>query len=270
MLNDPNKESENEPIEVRSYFVRGRNALAVRAEFSDIYRDYYLHLMQHGIRYAEPLDQILKDALAGLALHLASRPRNEAAAWTLSWQDPRYNLFVTGSNRLGNIVGRVATEDVKEQPHNLFYSQVTADGMPTRKSTIETRSQAFFDTIEEYYRQSEQRPARLFRYSEEDFVMVTAQPDCDMDWFDSLTSAAIRDLDQTEELSLLEKRYFCFDCGCSLVKLLPILSSLSSQAQDELFGENDFDPAAVNCPRCGASYAVTREMLRVFQEQKGE
>ena len=263
MLNDPNKESENEPIEVRCYFVRERNALAVRADFSILYRDYYLHLMQHELRYDEELDVVLKDALGGLALHLASRPRNEATAWTLSWQDPQYNLFVTGSNRHGNVVGRILTDNVKKQENNLFYSQITEDGLPNRQSTIEVNSEDFFQTIEEYYQQSEQRPARLFRYAEEDFVMVTAQPDCDMEWFNDLTDDTIRELDQNEELSLLEQRYYSFDCGCSLWKLLPVLGNLSPQAREELFAESD-QPAVVNCPRCGARYGITREMLEVY------
>jgi molecular chaperone Hsp33 len=266
MLNDPNKESENEPIEVRCYFVRNRNALVVRSDFGTIYRDYYLHLMQHGIKYPESQDSVLKDALAGLTLHLASRPRNEAIAWTLSWQDPRYNLFVTGSNLAGNITGRLFTEDVKEQESNLFISQITVAGEPPRQSTIEAKSDKFFTTVEDYYRFSEQRPARIFKYDEEDFVMVSAQPDCDMDWFDSNTNESIRELDQKEDLSLLEKRFYTFDCGCSLFKLLPVIGSLSNDTRDEVFG-HDGEPAVINCPRCGASYAMTREMLDVYLEK---
>src|SRR6056297_1594322 len=101
MLNDPDKEAAPEPIEIRCYFVRERNALAVRGEFSSIYTDYYLHLMQHRIRYGEEQDNILKDGLAAMTLHLASRPWNEAVAWTINWQDPLQNIFLTGSNRLG-------------------------------------------------------------------------------------------------------------------------------------------------------------------------
>ena len=268
MLNDPNKESQNEPIEVRCYFVRERNALVTRADFGTIYRDYYLHLMQHEIRYESKQDDLLKEALAGLGLHLASRPRNEAIAWTLSWQDPRYNLFVTGSNRLGNLTGRLFTEDIQEQDANLFFSQVTADGEPVRKSAIEARSESFFSIIEDYHQQSEQRPGRLFRFAEEDFVMITAQPECDMDWFHSLTNESVRELDQNEELSLLEKRFYTFDCGCSLFKLLPVIASLSGEALDELFEEGDTEPVVINCPRCGARYAMTREMLNVYLEKQ--
>lgn len=267
MLNDPNKESENEPIEVRCYFVRNRNALLVRGDFGTIYRDYYLHLMQHGIKYPGKQDTILKEALAGLALHLASRPRNEAIAWTLSWRAPLYNLFVTGSNTAGNITGRIFTENVKEQAANLFFAQVSAPGQPPRQSTIEVRSDNFFTTVEDYYQLSEQRPARIFRYGEEDFVMMSAQPGCDLDWFHANTDESIRELDRNEELSLLETRYFSFDCGCSLFKLLPVIGGLSKETRDEVFGE-DGGPAIINCPRCGASYAMTREMLEIYLEKE--
>ena len=64
MLNDPAKEAAPEPIQIRCYFVRERNALLVRGEFSSLYTDYYLHLMQHQIRYEEPQDNLLKDGLA--------------------------------------------------------------------------------------------------------------------------------------------------------------------------------------------------------------
>ncbi|MDF1813248.1 MAG: Hsp33 family molecular chaperone HslO [Verrucomicrobiales bacterium] len=266
MLNDPNKESENDPIEVRCYFVRQRNALLVRSDFGTIYRDYYLHLMQHEIKYGEKLDAVLKDALAGLTLHLASRPRIESHAWTMSWQDPRYNLFVTGSNQLGNITGRIFTEDVKKRDSNLFFSQVSAEGEPGRQSTIEIQTDNFFSIVEEYYDQSEQRPARLFRYDEEDFVMVTAQPDCDLEWFHGLSDESIRELDKTEEMSLLETRFYVFDCGCSLFKLLPVIGGLSEEARNDLFGPEG-EPALITCPRCGARYVMTREMLNLYLEK---
>ena len=42
-------------------------------------------------------DQKLKDALAGCALHLASRPWGEVSAWTIHFADPLINIFVTGN-----------------------------------------------------------------------------------------------------------------------------------------------------------------------------
>jgi molecular chaperone Hsp33 len=59
---------------IESIFVRHRNALLIRGQFTSIYTDYYLHLMQHGIRPPADLDQMLKDGLAMLTLHLVARP----------------------------------------------------------------------------------------------------------------------------------------------------------------------------------------------------
>ena len=93
------KEIENSRIEVRSYFVRERNALLVRAEFSPVYVDYYLHLMQHSLKPEPADDAMLKDALAAIALHATTKPWRQTAAWTLHFEDPLLNIFVTGSTR---------------------------------------------------------------------------------------------------------------------------------------------------------------------------
>ena len=69
---------------IESIYVRHRNALLVRGKFAPIYTDYYLHLMQHGLRHHAELDQMLKDLLAGLALHLVARPWAETIAWTVT------------------------------------------------------------------------------------------------------------------------------------------------------------------------------------------
>ncbi|NNE92868.1 MAG: disulfide bond chaperone, partial [Verrucomicrobiales bacterium] len=137
MLNDPGKQSETQPIEVRCYFVRERNALLVRGQFTPVYTDYYLHLMQHELRYEPDHDTLLKDAIAGLTLHLASRPWNEAAAWTLNFHDPLVNIFAAGSNRTAGVTGRIFTENVKSEGTQLFNSQITAAGEPVRQSSIE-------------------------------------------------------------------------------------------------------------------------------------
>src|SRR5688572_23230542 len=107
-------EIQEEFTKVESIFVRHRNALLVRGQFTPIYTDYYLHLMQHGIRHAADLDQMLKDALAMLTLHLTARPWAETIAWTANLRAPRINLFVTGGSVAEAITGRIFTEDVRE------------------------------------------------------------------------------------------------------------------------------------------------------------
>ncbi|MEI8039554.1 MAG: disulfide bond chaperone [Verrucomicrobiota bacterium] len=245
---------------IESIFVRHRNALLLRGQFTPLYTDYYLHLMQHGIRHPAELDQMLKDSLAMLVLHLVARPWAETLAWTVNLRAPRVNLFVTGGSIQESVTGRVFTEDVREPDRNFFYSQTTSPNLTEpRTTTLEVVGKDPVVWISQFYAQSEQRPARAFRLEDENFVLVAAQPDCDLAWFEALDAAAVAAIDTTEETKLLETRRFRFECGCTLAQILPILGGWKNRL-DDLFG--DADSINLQCPRCAANYLVTRDMLR--------
>lgn len=241
--------------ELRCYFVRGRNCLLVRGRFSDLYMDYYLHLMQHGIQHPEPLDMMLKEALAGLALHLGSRPHDESTAWTINIHKPLLNLFVAGNNRPGRVTGRIFTEDVREMSQSLFIAQVTRSGATPRQSMIEFEGTDIFAAIEQFYTQSEQRPTRLFRLDDEEFVQISAEPDADEAWLASLSLEQVVSLDKTEQLSLLETRAYIFECGCTVDRLYPMISRLSADDLEYIFLDGS---ASISCPRCGAKFKAPR------------
>lgn len=244
---------------IESIYVRHRNALLVRGKFAPIYTDYYLHLMQHGLRHHAELDQMLKDLLAGLALHLVARPWAETIAWTVNLRAPRVNLFATGGSVQEEITGRIFTDDVREPDRNLFYSQTTTPQLKEpRSSVLEVDSRDPLLWVEQYYQQSEQRPARMFRHDDELFSLVAAQPDYDEDWFSTLDAIAVEEIELKEETKLLETRRFRFHCGCDLGKILPVLGSWRERL-DDLFG--DADRIGIQCPRCAARYHVTRDML---------
>ena len=252
---------EDTKVEARSYFVRGRNALATRADIGPLYVDHYLHLMQHRMRLDSSIDQLLKDALGALTLHLASRPWEEDAAWTVNFQEPLCNLFVTGNSRSESVTGRAFTDDVKIGGPNRFIAQVRDDHSGIRQSVVEFEGTNVFQIVEHFFAQSEQRQARLFRYSEETFVMITAQPDCDEDWLTSLTDEDIHSLDRTESLSLLESRFYRFDCGCDLDRLLPSMATLTAPLIEELYEGTDTIVAdwvwTTKCLRCRAGRTLS-------------
>lgn len=252
-------------IEVRCYFVRERNALVARADFGELYVDYYLHQGQHGYQHVPQHDQMLKEALAAITLHSASRPWNEASAWTIHFEEPLLNLFVTGDNRLGTVTGQIFTENVKEKGHNLFLSDVVRGHETARRSAVEfEKTTDLFRVAERYYSQSEQRPARYFRHGVEDFVMISAQPGCDFAWLESLNEDLVRRLDQDETLSLLEQRRYRWECGCTQERMLAVLAPIMRADPEGLFGE---DPVLrMSCPRCGAKHKITREALEAFLE----
>lgn len=251
--------------EIRCYFVRNRNCLLVRGRFGPMYMDYYLHLMQHSIKHPDSLDEMLKDALAGVTLHLSSRPHDEGCAWTINVNDPLLNIFVTGATVPGRVTGRLFTEDVKDTGKSLFIAQTTRPQMQPRQSMIEFQGSDVLSAVEQFYTQSEQRLTRIFRLEDEDFVQISAEPDADEAWLAGLTAADIPDLDQTEQLSLLETRTYVFDCGCTADRMFPMLSRLNSEDLDYIFEDG---AATITCPRCAAVFRTPKSDFDEWQSRQ--
>jgi len=258
-MSDPNASI----VEVRSYFVRGRNALLARADFEPLYIDYYLHLAEYGLKYSGAQDLMLKETLAAFTLHLASRPQDQGAGWTMNFQEPRMNLFVTGSSRPGKVAGRIFTEDVRDFGKGLLVAQTTQPGSAAQQSMVEFHGTDIFKIVEDYYAQSEQRLTRLFRYSEEDIIMISAQPDCDEAWLASLTDDDVRKMDEKETLSLLETREYIWECGCSIDRLFPLLDRMSERDLEDTFGEDEI--ITLTCPRCASRYRASKEQFEAWR-----
>lgn len=259
-------EPELSVVEVRSYFVRKRNALLVRGRFSPLYLDYYLHLMQHQLKYEERADGMLKEALAGIALHLCSRPQDESCAWTIHFQRPLMNLFVTGSTRPGRVTGRIFTEDIKDLGKDLFIAQMTRPNHPSRQSMVEIHGTDVLAAVETFYTQSEQRLTRVFCLPDEEFVQVSAEPDCDLPWLEALQLEDVVEMGGREHLTLLETRGYRLDCGCSPERLYPHISRLPQPDLDYIFEDG---VAEVQCPRCGARYRTERGEFEEWRRREG-
>ncbi len=249
-------------LEVRTHFVRSRNALLARADFGDLFVDYYLHLGAHQLKPAPEHDAMFKRALGAFVLHCASRPWNELTAWTINFQEPRVNLFLTGDNETGAVTGRVFSENVKELPENVFYSDVVRGSQPKRRSVVNFAGADPIVAVEKFYAQSEQRGARYFQLAEEDWAMLSEHPDCDLAWFRDLTPERVRDLEQTETLSLMERRVYRWHCGCNQTRMMEVLAPAMKEDPHALFG--DEPKIEIRCPRCGARHAITREALEAF------
>ena len=255
-------------LEIRTFFVRGRNVLMARANLSDLYVDYYLHLGRHGVKPAEAHDVLFKRALAAFVLHCASRPWNEMTAWTINVQEPRVNLFLTGDNETGAVTGRIFDENVKELPENLFYSDVVRGRQPKRRSVVPFAGSDPVSGMETFYARSEQRPVRFFQLAEEEFALVCEHPDCDQAWFASLDADAVRKLvpgteSGAETVTEMEKRVYRWHCGCNQERMLEVLAPVMKSDPDGLFGESG-SVITIQCPRCAARHAVTREALEAY------
>jgi molecular chaperone Hsp33 len=254
-----------EGIEIRSHFVRSRNAVVIRATLSELYVDYFLHLAAHQLKPASGHIALFKDALAAFVLHCTARPRYEMIAWTLHFEDPPVNLFLTADTEEESVTGRILADNVREMGGNHLYADVVDHNKPPRRSAVPFEGASAFRAAEAFYRQSEQRPARFFATAPEEFAMVCSHPDCDTAWFETLTADTVRDLDKTETLSLLERRRYAWRCGCNQQKLLRVLAPVMRKDPAGLFGD---DPTVqVSCPRCAAKHAITREAMEAFIAQ---
>lgn len=252
-------------LEVRTRFVRGRNVLVARANLSELYVDYYLHLSQNGVKPSEAHDTLFKRALAAFVLHSASRPWSEMTAWTINIQQPRVNLFLTGDNETGAVIGRIFDENVKEFPENLFYSDVVRGKQPKRRSVVPFAENDPVAGMETFYARSEQRPVKFFQLAEEEFALVSEHPDCDAAWFAALDVDKVRKLAPDagpETVTEMEKRVYRWHCGCNQARMLEVLAPVMKQDPEGLFGAEPV--ITIQCPRCAARHAVTREALEAF------
>ncbi|MBL4847851.1 MAG: Hsp33 family molecular chaperone HslO [Planctomycetes bacterium] len=247
-------------VELVSHFVRHKNAMVARGDFGPLFEDHYLHLMQSGQPRLNPAqDTQLKDALAGLVLHLMSNPRDFTTAWTLNFNEPPMNLFVTGDSEEGRVVGRVFTKDVKVHPRPLFYSQTSRPRGKDRQSTVEFAGGDLFSAVEQYYATSEQFPARLFHLEGDKAAMVTAHPDADLEWFAQLTAEKVAQLDESEELGFLERRSYHFACGCRLITIVRVLVNTFGRDPEKVFAGQD--TLQISCPRCAGTFELTTTLF---------
>lgn len=249
-------------LEVSTHFVRVRNALVARADFGALFVDYYLHLGKNEVKVAPEHDALFKRALVAFVLHAASRPRNELTAWTVNFQEPRVNLFLTGDNETGTVTGRVFSENVKELPENIFYSDVVRGRGEKRRSAVTFAGADPIVAVEKFYAQSEQRRARFFQVGEEEWAMVTEHPDCDLAWLQALTADGARELAKTEPLGFLEKRVCRWHCGCNQARMMEVLAPAMRSDPAGLFG--DEEKIEIRCPRCAARHVITREGMEAL------
>jgi len=265
MSDSPDHHDSMQPVEeftkVESIFVRDRNVLMLKANFIPIFTDYYLHIMENKIKFNDSLDQKLKDLLAVLTLHLTARPWAETIAWTVNLRAPRVNFFATGSSTKENIVGTVFSEDVKEHDRNILFNQTIRTGEGVRQSTIEIDTSDPLEWIQKYYSQSEQRPGRVFKLGDDNYVLLAAQPGYDEEWFDQITQEDVKQILEIEQTKLLETRRFKFHCGCSTEQLAHALAAYKDKP-DELFGDQDTLDAT--CPRCRKTHTLGRDIFDAF------
>lgn len=250
-------------------FVRQRNALLVRADLGSLFTDYYLHLADHRLRSTPGQGALFKTALVAFTLHCASRPLNEHIAWTLNFQAPRLNIFLAGDNEDGTVTGRLFTENVRVAAENVFFSDIVPRrGVEPRRSVVNFTGRDVFAAVAGYYARSEQQSVRFFELGGDDYLMLVAQPDCDLAWFAAVDAGEVRNPGAAETITRIQSRAYGWHCGCTQQKILGAIAPAFRADPEGLFG--DGETIRVECPRCAAAHTLTREAMEAYLAASGK
>ncbi len=233
-----------------------RTVAVAEADFGRLFAAYEAHVE----RWELPLDGLsramMREGLAALTLHLATRPPTETAGVTLNVKEPPLNLFLTGDAGESSVAGRIFTEDVRTAETGRLFVQTFRPGTGPVQSTIDVDGLDVLGIFEDYYARSEQHSARFFDLEDDRYIMLLALPDAGEGRLESMSREdAVALLDSG--LQDLEERTFRFHCGCNPEKIVAALRQIFTADPEELF-RGDPEVEAF-CPRCGARWHVTRE-----------
>lgn len=240
---------------VRRSLDEKHDVLVLVADFGAMFAAYVDHVRRwesepDGLSLA-----MMRQGLGAASLHLACRPRGESVGWTLNIHQPPTNVFLTGESADRTITGRIFTENVRPTQSSRLYVQSSKGGGTPILSTVDVEGHDILQIFERYYGQSEQRPARFFEITDDEFVMLLALPETDDDWLLRLGREEAVGI-AGDGIKMLDEQVYRFQCGCSPEKMLSTVRGMFAKTPDELFeGE---DGVEVFCPRCGRRWWVER------------
>lgn len=245
---------------VEARYVRDHNALLCAGDFGPVFMDFYLHLGQNGVVLSGGFDEQLKLLLVAVTLHAATRPHAETWAWTLHLEQSKLNLFALAENPTGHVIGQLFDEKVRSTGADVLHVEMATAGGVRRRSVVDlVGGEGVLGVAEAYYRKSEQRPARFFDLGNDAFSIVAAQPDCDLDWLESVTCEEIAQRWKNVAQDPLESRGYEFCCGCTPERIAEAIGPALRADLDGVFQGDDV--ICVGCPRCGAKHEIGRTLF---------
>lgn len=249
---------------IRRSYDDAKNLLIAQGNFASLFAGY----LDHVRRWEEEPDGLtrtmMRQGLAAGALHLSCRPKHEMVGWTFNLLRPPLNLFLTGNSEERTITGRAFTENVRTAETSRMFVETRSPSGALTQSTIEIEGFDVLDYFEQFYRRSEQKPARFFEATDDEFVMLLGMPGSD---FEQLSHYSREEgLGLAEDGSrLLDERVFRFQCGCNFETMKGVVGGLFQSNPEDLFrGEPGVE---VFCPRCGHRWWITKADLTRSTEE---
>jgi len=248
-------------------FDRARAAILADGDFRLVFEAYQEHVERWELPLDPFLETLMRQGLAATALHLSGRPYDESVGFTLNFREPPTNLFLTGDAAKSTIVGRAFTDGVATTESSRFNVQSVRPGQPPIQSLIDVQGLDVLDVFEQYYRRSEQAPARFFELTDNRFLMIQSLPDADDEWVRGLDPARADEIDLSAD-EFLFTRSIRFQCGCSPTRMLSMLRTIYAGRPGDLFqGDGGVETF---CPRCGGRWWIEEKDFEGSAEAPGE
>lgn len=239
---------------IRRYLNDRRNILISTGRFAAFLGAYQGHVQRWELETDGLLDAMMRQGLAGVALHVSLRPPDESVGFTFNIRHPSINLFITGDAATQSVTGRAMTRGVRVTESSRLFVQSQRPGQDPSTSILEVEGLDVLLMLDAYYRGSEQAPARFFELPDDEFTAVVGLPGCDPDWLAGLNRDEVAGL--VEAAVPLEERTIRFHCGCNTARMLRVLRDFFRARPEELFaGEGGVETF---CPRCGSRWWVER------------
>ena len=248
-------------------FDRARAAILADGDFRLVFEAYQEHVERWELPLDPFLETLMRQGLAATARHLSGRPYDESVGFTLNFREPPTNLFLTGDAAKSTIVGRAFTDGVATTESSRFNVQSVRPGQPPIQSLIDVQGLDVLDVFEQYYRRSEQAPARFFELTGNRFLMIQSLPDADDEWVRGLDPARADEIDLSAD-EFLFTRSIRFQCGCSPGRMLSMLRTIYAGRPGDLFqGDGGVETF---CPRCGGRWWIEEKDFEGSAESPGE
>ena len=242
---------------VRRLLDEEHQVLVLAGDFGRMFAAYLDHA-QRWESLPDGLSQtLMRQGLGAATLHLACRPRGEVRRLDAAHPAPpdeRVSHRRLPPPHRDRPASSRRTSATPSRGGSTCRSRAR-DGTPLL-STVEIEGVDVLQIFETYYRQSEQRPARFYEITDEEFVMFAGLPETDPEWLQGLPRETAIGI-AGDGLRLLDEQVYRFQCGCSLEKILETVRGMFAKNPEELFaGEPGVE---VFCPRCARRWWVDRE-----------
>ena len=250
-----NEEAPIGHVKLRRYLDRGKDLAVTVGTFTSFFRAYQEHVHRWELDSDGLTLALMREGLAAAALHMVTRPLDETFGVTVNIHTPPLNLFLAGDAWEATLTGRAFVEGVRTSESGRFFVQSRRRRSEPVQSAIDVEGLDVLGMFEDYYRRSEQNPARFFDLDRDRFLQVLALPGGSKSLIEGMEREEARSLVRPGA-ELLGERSVQFSCGCNLEKILVALHGMFDDPEELFQGD---DRVEVNCPRCGARWTVTRD-----------